>query len=319
MIIIGGSTSIFFICFLIGWNLYTLEDSYKIRALRFITKTFSVILTISIVEYVFWLIFSFSPLFSFETTFGNYGRLNCFGAFIMPSIIYLAPRFSGPFIEPGHLGMICVYLLYANGFRLKGSYLLWPILIAVILSLSLAGYVLLLIAVVLHLKISLKSIVTSIIIIFGLYIFVTEIWNGGDNVVSEKIISRLEYDESKGISGNNRAVKGTDSYFDYQLKSTGLIVGLGAVRYNTLLANGIVGGAGIKIFLLYYGFIGLILVACYYYLLTKGFPNKRYAYGFLILYAISMLQRAYPEWIAWVAPFVLSLNSTNNKQLNKQN
>ena len=51
-------------------------------------------------------------------------------------------RFSGPFAECGHMSMICAFLLYANRFNLQQWYNI-VFFISVLFSLSLAGYVLL--------------------------------------------------------------------------------------------------------------------------------------------------------------------------------
>ncbi len=50
-------------------------------------------------------------------------------------------RFNGPFLEPGHLSMIVAILLYANKYDFKNNRYLWVLLVTIVLSFGLAGYV----------------------------------------------------------------------------------------------------------------------------------------------------------------------------------
>lgn len=52
-------------------------------------------------------------------------------------------------------------------------------------------------------------------------------YNGGRNVLNEKILSRLQYDEDKGISGNNRTSHLADAYFEQYTNNGQILFGVG--------------------------------------------------------------------------------------------
>ena len=142
-------------------------------------------------------------------------------------------------------------------------------------------------------------------------------YNGGNNVINEKIISRLQYDEDKGISGNNRVSYTTDMYFASLLLSNDRWYGLGAETIN-FINGGSTGfgdfgsqirGAGFKIFILYNGLIGTILCIAFYACFAADCVpnNKRFSWGFFTLIIITAVQAAYPFSYSWLIPFICGI------------
>lgn len=215
-------------------------------------------------------------------------------------------RFNGPFLEPGHQAMISCLLLFANKYNFKDCKYLWILLIAIIISFSLAGYVLLVLG-YMFLKVHSvsKVVLFAISLLIAGYV-VTDVWNDGDNPVNVLIFERLEYDKDKGITGNNRTIEATDDYFYRCVKDGTIVLG---IRGKDVGKNN-VRGAGYKIYLLNYGLVSLIIISIFYLLLIPPRSDKRYAYFFFLLLSIVFLQRAYPYWYSWMFPYVIGIGVT---------
>ena len=184
-------------------------------------------------------------------------------------------RFGGPFLEPGHLSMVCGLILFANDYSLKKKPWLWAPLICMLISFSLVGYIILAISLMLLKITDVRKMIVVVGLVSGSWVFCTQIWNEGQNPVNVLIFQRLEFDENKGIKGNNRTVRQTDQYFDQGLKKGWIITGVGA---NTE-AGSKIRGAGFKIYLLRNGIIGALFILTIYILLISPGCNRRYAYS----------------------------------------
>ncbi|MBO5382225.1 MAG: hypothetical protein J6A40_09120 [Bacteroides sp.] len=248
-------------------------------------------------------------------TIGDYNAFENYVFLIKSQNLREFFRFSGPFAESGHMSMICAFLLYANKYDLKKWYNI-VFLVSVLFSLSLAGYVLLGLGLLLYSIKSIRTIFTVIILGLITYLGVTQLWNNGDNPVNEVIFSRLAYDEDKGIEGNNRFSYETDKYYE-NLSLSELFIGVGLEEYNIQAERGVIAGAGYKIFIIINGILGCLFVLMIYYNITNLSNNRMYAIGFLILIIASFLQRAYPTWMAWLLPFIcgISIIKISNNRL----
>ena len=119
-----------------------LADKYKGLVMNNITKWYAWLLTISIPIYILTTLVNI-PSFGILSNGDRYGsfvnyifyvkEIGRFGTSIS--------RFSGPFLEPGYVGMMGAFLLFVNKFDFKRRDI-QVILLSVLLSLSLAGWVL---------------------------------------------------------------------------------------------------------------------------------------------------------------------------------
>jgi len=274
--------------------------------LRIINKWFSIILVVSI---SFWLLGIIVDLPSTGIIHGgddNYVYYN--------HIFYLQNkydigrfRFCSIFREPGHVSMICAFMLYANKYDFHKKYN-WVYLLTIIVSFGLSGYVLLVVGLFIYLCINLsrkyiKWLIFSGIVLLGVFYFGVH-YNDGDNVINELIISRLEFDEDKGVSGNNRVSLATEINFLRAFLTGDIIKGYGVEGLALLYKPNEFIGAGYMVYLLTYGIIGTVLVFLVYFFISLKSPMKKYAFGMLLLYSISFLQRAYPLWESWTIPFM---------------
>mgnify|MGYP004518181717 CR=1 FL=1 len=231
-------------------------------------------------------------------------------------------RFTSVFLEPGHVAMIAVFTIIANNYNFRNKSV-FIILIALLFTLSLAGYVLLFFGYLIKLFNSgvltffLKKFVPYIIFTVVLFSFSTY-YNNGDNILNNYIFSRLEYDEDKGISGNNRTTVFLDLQFEKFVDSDEFLLGMNPTDYKILRENKFWTGAGYKVYLFEKGVVGTVLVFLLYFSFLGIVDDKRYAFGVLIIYVLCFIQRAYPLWNAWIYLYVLTLLNSlkyNNKKI----
>ena len=298
----------FTVTYFTGICIFKLKDSFKTDLLDFCSKWFAVVVGISLAGYILWLVIGFKPFSTLEAPdYTNYTTHRNFILFLLPKYTFNITRFSGPFFEPGHLGMISSFILYANRFDFKQKHYLWLVLAAILFSLSLAGYVLLILAYLLYRGIEFKHLIVLSIITSCSYYSITNLWNDGKNPVNELIIGRLQYDDEKGISGNNRNLYNTDLYFAKMIQDGSIIWGLEQSEYHALQEKKAIGGAGITIYLISNGIIGLLLIFLYYLTIALNGVDRKFSFGFLILICFCFLQRAYPFWMAWLIPYISSI------------
>lgn len=281
--------------------LISLPRDYQADLLNFVTKWLAILLIPGLMIYWITLIvplpnfgsFVFPPyvpfdnyLFYIQTTF-DYGTL---------------VRFNSFFPEPGHMAMVCEFIIMANKFDFKKQPWLWVILTAIIFSFSLAGYILTFMAFLL-LKVNSWAKGFTVAILLGVFVFAALNFSGGDNAVNQLIIERLKYDETKGIQGNNRYFNNTDYEFDKAMKTGDYWAGVSSKANMDLI-----GGAGFKIYTLQHGLIAIFIVLGFYLSLIPPRPNWHYTLSYLFIIALCFVQNAYPGWYAWLFPYVLGLN-----------
>lgn len=220
----------------------------------------------------------------------------------------LIPRFAGLFLEPGHLGTMCIFLLYIDGFKLskiKNIILLFGALA----SFSLAAYGLLCIAIFLLLiqRGKIKWIIASgtVFVIIGI---ISYQYNYGDNLLYTYIYSRLEIKDGE-LAGNNR----TTSYFDVELnkysKTSQIWLGKGQAAFGSGENAGInitLGCAGYKRYFFIRGIIGITLLCLFIISYFNQYASKK-ALGFLIVFIVANLIRDYPLKPIWLYLFIMAI------------
>jgi hypothetical protein len=228
-------------------------------------------------------------------------------------------RFHSVFCEPGQMGTVCVFLIYANRFNFRNLYVCM-IFIAVLFSLSLAGYILIFIAAILYFSYSKRSIMRvfcySFLLILLLYNIVV-VYNDGDNLVNYYLFNRLEFDESKIIAGNNRfSVRFEDFYSG--LTFNDLLWGIGPDKYISIANSERFISAGYKVFFAAHGIISAILYLSFYWMVIKYHNNTYFGYVFLFIFMLAFLQRAYPFWASWLIPLIVSTPFFTDNKLSKR-
>lgn len=300
-----------------------LPDKDKVRCLDYITKWYGYLMIPSLIIYVATLVIDL-PHFGFQNYYGpgmigsEYGHCKNY-IFYMKSSVYDI-RFNGPFLEPGHLGMMSAFLLFVNGFdfRKKG---MWGILLAMLCSLSLAGYVLFFISFLMHAyyqnKITIKHLLGYLgffilIYMFGIY------YNNGDNLLYNEIFSRLEFDKEKGFTGNNRVSDMVDIYYvALWLDTHTLLWGYPKNTMDWLMENG-ARGTGFFMSMCMYGLVGTILSVLFYVVYAIMCKTKKYAILCLVFVLLMFWQRSYPLWSSWIICFIYGITSEKLKWLQQK-
>lgn len=228
-------------------------------------------------------------------------------------------RFQSVFLEPGYLGTLLSFILYVQRYELK-NFTNKILFVALLLTMSLAAYGTMIIGYVVCAYEKRKSV--KKILILGIFAIIAvafgSLYNGGNNVVNEKILSRFELDQEKGISGNNRVSYVTDWYFDYFLQSGELVWGVGSERIKKINGGGAddaafseqIRGAGYKIYLINYGVISAGMFLLFYFLLGSAYTKKMtlYMFGFWSIVVITFVQAAYPTSLAWLIPYFMAVS-----------
>lgn len=227
-------------------------------------------------------------------------------------------RFFSIFIEPGYLGVLLAFLLYASKFDMRKKQT-WILLAGLVASFSLSG---IMSAVIGYLFIrmsegrAIKKVVGYLLLLVPVY-FVGLEYNGGNNKINELIIQRLQPDEEKGFSGNNRVGEQFDIYFEDMVKDGSILFGMGYDKANKLLAdeNGMIHGAGYKRYFVIYGALSGIFFFLFYFFMGPGRPmlkNKRYLWGLYVMFVISFLPLGYPLSTTWLVGYALGYVNDSN-------
>lgn len=289
-----------FMMYLPALYLLQLPYEYKKELLEFSTKWYAILLIPALL--IYWMTFVTG--------------VPSIGTFVQPGykpfdnhVFYLETtrefetlrRFNAFFIEPGHQALLSTFLIIANRYRFRECRWLWVLLIAVLFSFSLAGYLLLGLGyLLLNVNTLLKAAVVGTIgaVLFGL----ASSWAGGDNAVNELILKRLEQDDSKGIKGNNRFNESTDFTFARAARNGELWMGI-----KDKVNLEIIEGAGFKIYVINYGIIGVILAFLLYLSLVPSDPDYRYTIAYIIILCLCFIQRSYPTWYSWLFPYIIGI------------
>jgi hypothetical protein len=277
-----------------------LKDQYKMEFLKFFTKKFSIFITISVAWWILYLIGV--PLPHFEDSFGFSERRNEAQYFYDNYVFFLRnlgtkysdfsdlilPRFSCIFLEPGYFSLILVVLLFLNRFRFKEKSN-QVLLVALILSFSLAGWI---IGIFAYISFSIRNSKNRFLLIFLIsaflitfYLFFSS-YNNGNNVINKYIFERLEYDEEKGtITGYNRTAEEFEKWFSTEfLKSDNVLFGINLKNIFGETTN-----VGWKVYMVNYGLIGLFFYILF--LLIVYLYNKNYnGFLFFILYILFFMR-----------------------------
>jgi len=282
-----------------------LNDKIKNDLFQFLTKSFSVILAISVFSWILFLIGI--PIPYFETVFGDEQYLfrnYYFFLYNHMDDLLPVPRFSSIFLEPGQLGMMTSFFLCANRFELKRKEVL-VIFVATVFTFSLAAYVLLLISASVYLTLYSKKPIRNFILwgsfLLLFYSFFSN-YNNGDNVINSYILERLQSDNGK-IAGDNRFSEEMDFYFKRFINSNDFALGIGSVQYEKLFLGA---NAGYKVFLIQYGIFGTLLIFLFYLMVVLGKPTKM-AWILFLVYILCFLQAAYPLWECELILFITAI------------
>lgn len=299
-----------------------LKDEFKEIALNKITKWYSLLIAMSIAVYALVhvaTIPSFGSLtFSEESSYGTFQN---YFLYVKQTISEDGfPRFGGPFLEPGYVGMMGAFLLFSNSFNFKNNKALWPIALSVLLSFSLAGWVLVVIGYTLlsyyEGRKGRNRILLFLILIFIVFSF-GKLYNGGNNLLNDEILSRFEYDEERGFAGNNRNTLTMTMYYNDMWNNPSILIHGYPDSAFAGLADWELIGAGYVKFMVLHGLLGLLYAFGFYILSIFYSKDKKYALFYIIFVAFSFWQRSYCMWFSWIICYYYALKIHDLKKLNE--
>lgn len=291
--------------FLLLLSLCLQEDNLKKRLFTNFTKVFSVILFISFIVYIPWIAgLEFLPKHVVE--FDGRAFRSDYLCLYTDSV---PPRFQGLFLEPGHIGMIISFVLFCRGYDLKSKQN-WILILSLILSFSLAGYILAILGLVMYLllhgKLSFKAVFLTCICLGGLSFWAIK---QQDNVFYELIFRRLEFDGGT-IAGDNRYTPEFESFYKLSMANQRYFL-LG--MQDKFDINAFPKNAGYKVYLIENGVIALaFLFLRYCAILFSRFSF--HGLVLLVLFSLSFLQRPYADWFVMYLLFICAMPYLINRK-----
>ena len=300
-------------------SVFCLQNEYQIKLFRIIQCSVAILLVPSLILHYILLVNPLPPFggiiehpASINYIYGNY-------IFLIKNDIMYPDRFCGFTLEPGYIGSFCAYMLYADRFRMRKIENI-VLLVSVISSLSLAGYLLttmgfFMCKVSSNVRIIFKRLLQIGCLVVIAY-FIAQKYNDGDNYINEKIFERLQIDEKKGIKGNNRISDDVNVYYDQFLRSDNLLVGYSDAQMQKLRNSlEVWNSAGYKVFLMNNGLIRLLLILAFYYLIARSSDNKYYSMGFFMIIFIYFLATGYVFSLMWLMVYTLGIKLNSSKKL----
>ena len=299
---------------LIVFILLFMKNVYKYSILHCFTKNLAIIILLSLPLYFIILLIGYLPSLgqiTYEGAASIYKYYN-YGILLINDFYHY--RFHSVFCEPGHLGMVISLLLYINKFDFRDKFVV-ILFIGLCFTFSLAAYVLCglgFLLIKIQNKVSILNVLTLSISCFIVFYMVRS-YNDGRNLVNELIIERLEFDEERGISGNNRINYGARMSF-INLTSSELFWGIGKQATEDLDAF----GPGFQVFIMRYGIISYIIIFLFYLLTGMRTINKKEVFGYIFLFFLLLLQRSYPFWMAFVFTYIVTAKIKCNENSNNK-
>lgn len=283
-----------------------LNPIYKYQLLNFITKFFALFILVSLSFYVLWLIGV--PLPSSSAFEGGPYECQNFYMFVMDNEYYLLPRFKSVFAEPGHLTMGLIPLIAANRMNLKNRYVL-ILFIAELCTFSLAGYLCLFAMGLMKLYATkthkLAALMVAILIALGLYVTYQNSKNN-DSLLYYTIFERIErYGEGNYDKLGDRFKDNTIIAYNKLMNSGAKFYGLGL---NETSLKATYGSSGYKVYIIYYGIIGLVLVFFSYWSYYRKY-KCRYALMLFLCCLLLFVQNAYPLWYIFIITYIIGIPS----------
>lgn len=199
--------------------IFSLKDEYKSDILNFVVNFVGYSFAISLFFFFLYNIgislpHSYFSVFHYE--FDNYYFFYIRINFL--NILLPVSRYCFIFYEPGYTGCLIALLLHAISYNFKKYKISYILLLALFLTFSLAGWLIASLGFLLH-KLGnnkLRFYWVSLILIFLLaFVSFFKSYNGGDNIVNNVMLERLQASETEYtiISGYNRSSASLREYF----------------------------------------------------------------------------------------------------------
>lgn len=285
---------------IVVYSILRLRPKYHEELLSFITKSFAVILFISIIAYILYFLgrLPISPQY-IELSDGRYSSQNYyFFILTMRDTVADYIRFKSIFMEPGHLTMGLVPLIFANRFNLRNKYVL-ILFVASILSFSLAAYIVMFVGyILLYLNIkNLRKLLVGIAAFF--FVIFTINITGNSEVLNIFLWERLEVTTNGTIAGDNRVTDAFQRVYENTINGPNALWG-----DNTIDVTSYGAISGYKKYIVQHGFIGAILITILFLFFTLTYRTWS-IFVYSIVFLLLLYQNAYPFWYCIILMYTL--------------
>ena len=282
------------------------RDACRIVSLQFIAKLLACISLVSIFGLIlFFLGFNFSPNVV-DYNEGQYEYYNYYFFLVdLKTIVADKWRFSGYFLEPAHIGVASTVLLISQNYNFRKWYNL-ILLLTVIISFSLAAYVLFIFGLYVKLLLSSKHFVLYTFILLFISMIVVLIalnYEQGDNFFNKYIFERLSFEDGEMV-GNYRVSHGFKQDFERFMDSNKIWFG---TEYNPNRYEG--GNAGYRVYIYQNGLIGLLLIIIFYVSLIPAGTPVFLTLFLLLLNVLIFWKGGTPLWYNLIIPYLFSFSS----------
>lgn len=269
--------------------LMALNNEYRQLLGKRISQFLGFILLFSIPLFFLYIVGVPLPNFAMESPNGIYSLSN-YVFFVTDSYsLDLFPRFRCIFNEPGHIGTACSLLLFTQIGHWRKWYNILMI-VALLMSFSLAAYVLFVMVLIGKMWIFRKKIVLKLTVVAGLLASVvvgSYFYNDGDNMLNQLIVARMEINDDGNLAGDNRVTDSFKAGYEDFLKSDDVLTG----RDYSVEKYGF-GNSGYRVFIFDNGLLGALMYLLFYLSLTLGAKDKRAAIVMLAVAAAVFWERA---------------------------
>lgn len=273
--------------------IFSLDIKLLSKLMKWLCITIAIMMLLSIPCYIMYLMGFSLPYKSVENedlmySFYNYYFFLLDNRFTAETIL---PRFHSVFLEPGHLGSACVFLLLTQISQWKKWYNI-VLFITTLMTFSLAAYLLLVVMYFIALWLRGKNVWIHLVVI-GTMLTIGAIfaynYNKGNNLVNMFILERLEIDKDGKFVGDNRVTDEFDNEFESFISSNDIIFGR---KYENAKFGW--GNSGYRVFIYDFGLMFVILLLIFYLICSMGCMNIKvklamFAFGIVTFWARSTL------------------------------
>lgn len=286
---------------LLYYSVFSIDSSLAQKATNSICRWFAAFLIVSMAA--FFLVLIGINLPGYYVVHGNYSYTNYF-LFLLDDrdIFTIIPRFHSVFLEPGHMGTTIVMLLATQIGQWKRWYNV-VMIVAAVLSFSLAAYCLGVMLLFLRLWLMRRKIVLKAALLIGIIAGIVGgsfVYNDGDNMLNQLIVMRLEMsDTGDDFEGNNRVSEDFEKEFESYLTSSDVFFGK-EMDYE------IWGNSGYRVYIFDFGIVGLMLFLTFYFVAFKSGHDKRAICVTFVLAMTNFWIRGYPMIFAFLLPYFIT-------------
>lgn len=230
----------------------------------------------------------------------------------------LLPRFHSVFLEPSHLGMACVALLYGQ----IGKWNTWRcriLFFAIAISFSLAAYICVVVLLFSAAWMKGKAILGKVVLLLSLCTVVivgSLFYNKGENIINILIVQRLTTNDQGEFEGDNRTSDLFTKEYDKMAGSSDIILGKGMEAMERFGSSG---NSGYRVFLYTYGLISVLFLLVFFLCLFSTSDNTRAKMAMSLISLLSFVAHGIPIKYYFFIPLFVLIYSEVRPQLATRN